>query len=259
MIIFIRILLFFFGSILVTDSVYLLSLKKIHLGILLPLIIGIIFLSTSLAWQTIQHYLKQHSLAKKLWKLAWYAFSIWTLTLMGFFWQLNHKTQYQHSTQDPKAIIVLGSGVSQGQPTPILAERLNTATKLAHEYPNAKIILTGGLDFNEKVSEAEVMSKYLKQKYQILNSRMILETESTSTELNLKNSTFLMQQQQINKKDRIAIVTSDFHTFRAQAIAKKQNFTNIVMVSAPTPKLTRYNAWIREYFAFISGKILKEY
>ena len=32
-----------------------------------------------------------------------------------------------------------------------------------------------------------------------------------------------------------------------------------MMVSAPTPLLIRYNAWLREYFAFISGWLLDEY
>ena len=31
------------------------------------------------------------------------------------------------------------------------------------------------------------------------------------------------------------------------------------MISAETPLNIRYNAWLREYFAFVSGWLLREY
>ncbi|MFX8461890.1 YdcF family protein, partial [Acinetobacter baumannii] len=31
------------------------------------------------------------------------------------------------------------------------------------------------------------------------------------------------------------------------------------MVAAETPLITRYNAWLREYFAYASGWLLNEY
>ena len=58
---------------------------------------------------------------------------------------------------------------------------------------------------------------------------------------------------------KIAIVTSDFHTLRAGAIAKKQGYRNFITVGAGTPITTRYNAWLREYFAYLSGWVLGEY
>lgn len=85
-----------------------------------------------------------------------------------------------------KAIIVLGSGVENGQPSAILAKRLDTAAPVALSQPHAKVVLTGGLDFSEKESEALVMSRYLEQHFHIAKERMILEDKSTSTELNLK-------------------------------------------------------------------------
>ena len=57
----------------------------------------------------------------------------------------------------------------------------------------------------------------------------------------------------------IIIVTSDFHTPRAAAIAKKQGYSNFTMLGSTTPISTRYNAWLREYFAYVSGWLLNEY
>ncbi|MFW1848931.1 YdcF family protein, partial [Acinetobacter oleivorans] len=99
---------------------------------------------------------------------------------------------------------------------------------------HAKVVLTGGLDFSEKESEALVMSRYLQQKYHIAKERIILEDKSTSTELNLKNSKPLLAQQHINLNQPLAIVTSDFHIPRAEAIAKKQGYTQVYGVAAET-------------------------
>lgn len=69
----------------------------------------------------------------------------------------------------------------------------------------------------------------------------------------------ILEQQGLNQHATLAIVTSDFHTLRAAAIARKQGYDHFQMISAPTPLSTRYNAWLREYFAYISGWVLKEY
>ena len=121
------------------------------------------------------------------------------------------------------------------------------------------MIVTGGLGLAQKQTEAQVMSLYLQQHYQINSNNIILEDQSTSTELNLKNSQPILIKHQISLNDPIAITTSDFHTPRAQAIARKQGYQNIHSYSANTPLETRYNAWLREYFAYISGWILGEY
>ena len=103
------------------------------------------------------------------------------------------------------------------------------------------------------------MSSYLQQNHHIPASQIILEDKSTSTELNLKNSQSLLEAQHINIQQPIAIVTSDFHTLRAAAIARKQGYRHISMLGASTPLATRYNAWLREYFAYASGWLLDEY
>lgn len=158
-----------------------------------------------------------------------------------------------------KAIIVLGSGVENGKPSAALAKRLDAAVPVAKTSPQALLILSGGLDFGERETEAVIMARYLQQHYAIPSSDMALEDQSTSTELNLKNSKAILVQHQINLTDPVAIVTSDFHTIRAAAIARKQGYQHVTMISAPTPLFMRYNAWLREYFAFLSGWVLNEY
>ena len=246
--------------ILVLDGLYLISLKKIHFGTVLPVVIGIILLGYALFYRWIQRKLTQHSNLKIYWRLGWGVFWLWCISLFCFFAYIHLGTQSQTSTQpNAKVVIVLGSGIENGLPSPTLAKRLDTAASYALQHPQSYLIVSGGPAFAEQLTEAQVMSNYLQQHYAIAASRIILETKSTSTALNLQNSQPLLHRLGTDKTQPIIVVTSDFHTLRAAAIAKRQGYTQFSMLSAPTPLYTRYNAWLREYFAYISGWLLNEY
>lgn len=119
--------------------------------------------------------------------------------------------------------------------------------------------MTGGLGLGQHSTEATVMAQYLINQHQVSSSKIMLEDQSTSTELNLKNSQAILKQHQINLSEPIAVVTSDFHCPRAERIAARQGYLHITCYGADTPLETRYNAWLREYFAYISGWVLGEY
>ena len=157
------------------------------------------------------------------------------------------------------AVIVLGSGTIDGKPTPTLASRLDTAAMLAEQQPQAIIITSGGVGYGRTRSEADIMATYLQQTRSIPPSRIYQEGKSTSTEENLAHSQTILAQQGIDNNAPIAIVTSDFHTVRAAAIATHQGYQQPIPLASPTPLSIRYNAWFREYFAFGSGWLLQEY
>lgn len=254
-----RIFLFCMGCILSINAFMLIAQKKIHLGIVLPLLIGLIFIIHALFWQGIQHYLKQHKILKKLWQGLWITFAIWLCSFLIFIGILLQNISQPTDDTQVKAIIVLGSGIEGNQPSPTLAKRLHRAAELAVQQKQALIIVSGGIGFTEKISEAEVMSSYLQTHYHISETRILKENQSTSTALNLQHSQSILTEHHITLTDPVAIVTSDFHTLRSQAIAHKQGYHHVIMLGAPTPLAIRYNAWLREYFAFISGWVLREY
>jgi uncharacterized SAM-binding protein YcdF (DUF218 family) len=254
-----RLSLFIIGLLLFLDGFILLLYKKIHLGTLLPLLIGLGFICTAIWGKVIQQYLAHHSKLKKLWRLGWSVFGIWLISLIGFFGYIHFKTQQNHAENGLDAIIVLGSGITQGKASPTLAKRLDRAGNIAQQQQQTSIIVSGGKDFGEIKTEAEIMSNYLEENYKIQPHRILQENKSTSTDLNLKNSQAILQQHDLSLNSKIAIVTSDFHTLRAAAIAKKQGYHNFITIGAETPLSTRYNAWLREYFAYISGWVLGEY
>ncbi|ATO19751.1 hypothetical protein BS636_08865 [Acinetobacter sp. LoGeW2-3] len=247
------------GLVLSADSLWLLSQDKIHLGILLPLVIGIFLIIYALFFPYFQQWQQQSRLCSNLWKWLWAGFFAWIASVLIFFGYIQCNINSDNTQQPTKAILVLGSGSENNKPSPTLQKRLDAAAEYAQFHPKALIIMTGGLSFKEKTTEAEIMQAYFKQTYPAVRNPIELEAQSTSTELNLLNSKKILNQHQINLNDPITIVTSDFHSIRARAIAKHQGYTQVISISAETPLYIRYNSWLREYFAFLSGWLLNEY
>lgn len=254
-----RSIVFTLGLVLFLDGLILILNGKIHLGIILPILIGIGLCIYVLYDQKIQYKLKNYQSIARLYRYAKTGFMLWLCSVIIFFLYLAKNIEHVQPHKEIKAMLVLGSGIINNQPTPALAARLDQAAQLHQQYPQALIIVTGGVGYAKQYSEAEVMSDYLQHKHHIAAQHIALEAQSTSTELNLKNSQAILKQHQLSPSSSIAIVTSDFHTLRAAAIARKQGYQDIHVVSAPTPLSIRYNAWLREYFAYLSGWILNEY
>lgn len=80
-----RIVFFLLGFVLFLDGFILILYKKIHLGTILPLLIGLVFITTAIWSQHIQQYLAQHLKLKKIWRLGWVLFTLWSVSLIGFF------------------------------------------------------------------------------------------------------------------------------------------------------------------------------
>lgn len=247
------------GSVMIAYSLVLLVQRKIHLGTLLPLAIGAALTGHGIYWQRLQNWLRQRPTWRRLWQGVWFGFGVWLASFIGFCLVLNQHLHHTPAVGTARAIMVLGSGFKNGQPTPTLAARLDRAALLANQAPHALIVLTGGGSRGDTQSEAEVMANYLHTRYGIAARRMALERQSTSTALNIANSLPILRAHGIMPTDPVVIVTSDFHTLRAQAIAQHQGLASVMMMDAPTPPVMRPAVWLREYFAFISGFLFKEF
>ena len=69
----------------------------------------------------------------------------------------------------------------------------------------------------------------------------------------------MLQARGLGANPAILVVSSDFHLLRASLIAKRSGLTNLRYAGSETPLYVRYNAMLREYFAFASGWLLGEY
>lgn len=154
--------------------------------------------------------------------------------------------------------MVLGSGTPRCQVSPTLAERLKVARQWAQRLPQAPVVVSGGKDLWLDCTESAVMQTWLVQ-HGVDATRIVQELRSTSTAENLQFSQALLAARGMDAAQPVLIVTSDFHQLRARWIARRAGFTQVRSAGGPTPLYLRGNAYLREYFAFISGWLLGEY
>lgn len=245
------------GALLVADALYLMAHRAFNFGVTLPLAIGAALLLLAVKWHAVHRRLSTSQALRRLWRAGWMAAFAWLCSVAVFFGVLARANPGSVG-QDPRALLVLGSGAPGGKASPVLAARLDLALAQAAKYPAIPVVVSGGVGFGETLSEGRVMGDYLRARG-LDAARMAQEEKSDSTHDNLRFSLPLLLQRGVSAQDPIQLVTSDFHTLRAQRIAWRAGYTQVTAVGAPTPLYVRYNAWLREYFAFISGFVLREY
>lgn len=255
---FVRALLAVVGLLLLVDALVLMCLGHFNVGVVLPAGLGAAALGLSWKWRAVQHWRAARPLHARLWSLAWAGLALWLISLFWFWSRLSGLGLSPQQVPPVQSIVVLGSGTLDGHPRPVLAARLDQAAQLAKLQPQALVAVCGGVDWGEKESEAEVMARYLQQRHGIAPQRLVLEKLSTSTELNLKLSRPLLAERGVAADAPMAMVSSDFHLMRAMDIAKRQDLPQVYPVAAETPLATRFNAWLREYFAMASSWLLGE-
>lgn len=151
-------------------------------------------------------------------------------------------TQFQsHGPKGLDYIIVLGAQVRDDGPSVVLRYRLDRAVAYLEENPETKVIVSGGKGSNEKESEASVMKVYLMEQG-VDESRIIPEDASKNTKENIQNSSQLLDK----SKDRVGIVTNNFHVYRGLSIAKKQGYAHAYGVAASSSAPYLFNNMLRE-------------
>lgn len=120
--------------------------------------------------------------------------------------------------KDDSTLVVLGCKVIGNSPSLMLRERLDAALLYLNEHPDAPCILSGGKGTDEDISEAQCMFDYLTANG-IAGERLTMEDRSTSTRENIEYSNELRNSEGLGNS--IAIVTNEFHEYRAAMIAKK--------------------------------------
>ena len=152
------------------------------------------------------------------------------------------------------AVIVLGAGVNGETPSLILWSRITAAAAYLEGHPDVPVVLSGGQGPGEAISEAACMRRELTARG-VEEDRLLLEDRSTSTAENFAFSKELLEAHGIDTDTAvIAVVTSDFHCFRAHLIARRAGLTVIDVPAEVDWLLLNANYYIREFFAL--GKTL---
>lgn len=155
----------------------------------------------------------------------------------------------QSDNREADYAIVLGAAVVGETPSRVLADRLESAITYAKSYPDAKIIVSGGQGVGETVSEAEAMRLYLESRG-ISPERIIVEDRSGNTRENISFSKQLIDGRESDPYT-VAIITNEFHLYRAKWIAKKLGMETIGISVSTYPWPLRMNYYFREIFSML--------
>ena len=159
--------------------------------------------------------------------------------------------------KNPEApyLIVLGAGVDGTVPSVSLSNRLEAARLYLETYPEARAIVSGGQGPGEFVSEAECMRLWLISNG-ISDERIIIEDKSTSTEENIENSLAIMYTFSNNQMNKVAIVSSEYHLYRAKYMAREEDALPFGVAAHTSYPVLMVNYFIREALAVLAMWIM---
>ena len=148
------------------------------------------------------------------------------------------------------AVIVLGAGVNGETPSAALWSRIRAAEDYLEIHPDVPVVLSGGQGAGEAIRRA------LWKEDRAENARLLLEERSTNTAENFRFSKALLEEWGLDTGTAtIAVVTNDFHCFRAHMIARRQGLKTIdVPAELPWWWLTA-NYYLREAFAVVKTSL----
>lgn len=150
-------------------------------------------------------------------------------------------------------LIILGAQVRGTKISNSLKRRLDAGIEYLEEYPETIVIVSGGQGKGEAISEAEAMEAYL-VKHKIALKQILREDISTSTWENLKYSRQLMQ----DTSASVAIVTNNFHLYRAMKMAKTIGFPYVFGIAATAHPILQVNYLARECIAVLWMRMRKK-
>ena len=149
---------------------------------------------------------------------------------------------------DADYLLVLGAKVRQNGPSLSLRNRIDAAYQYLTDHPDAVAILSGGQGPDEPTSEAQCMQDVLID-LGIDPDRLWLEDQSTSTWENFTFSLTLIAEKTGRTPEQMAVVTSEYHLYRAGLFARRLGQEPLGVPAPTTLPVLKLNYFIREAVA----------
>lgn len=148
-------------------------------------------------------------------------------------------------------VVLLGCKINGQRPSLSLAGRLDAACEFLKENKETKVIVSGGQGWDEDISEAYVMKKYLVESG-IDEERIFMEEKSVNTDENIKFSGEIIKANGLPEK--MYIVTDTFHSYRAYLFAEKNGYkAGNISADIYWPLFGEY--WVRDILGVLHMKL----
>ena len=240
----IRISLIVIGALLVAYTLFAATVCNFTLGLVMPAMIGLPLLLIGIFWQPCALFFAQ-GFGKAV---KWMIIGGYAAFLVTFAVVVSLIAGRAADAPKPGAdcVIVLGAAVRGDVPSATFRARLDCAYDYLAGNPGTSVIVTGGKGQGEHVTEAEAARVYLVGRG-LEPERIYMEDKSTSTQENLLFAKEILNEN-FEEDARLVLVSSDFHLYRAQLVARSMDLDVETMGNASIPYLIP-NFYLREYVA----------
>ena len=152
--------------------------------------------------------------------------------------------------KDPESeyVLVLGAGVNGTVPSRSLYQRLLATYDYMTQYPDSICIVSGGQGPGEDMTEALCMYNWLTERG-IDPVRIWQEDKATSTQENIAFTLNLIEEKTGERPTTMAILSSEYHLYRAGLMAEDQGITMLGYPAKTRPLPLRWHYAFREMFA----------
>lgn len=148
------------------------------------------------------------------------------------------------------AIVVMGAAQWNGVPSPVLARRLDHAADLYAQGVAPVVIVTGGKQVGDRVTQGYAGYRYLRSKG-VPDEAIKVEVDGTNSFEELSASAAILRR--AGAGDDVVIVTDRYHALRAQEIAEEVGLRAGVSPTGTTGSVGQY---ARETAAVAIGRIV---
>lgn len=238
------VLLIIAGVIFTIYGLILCTLSNFNLGVVMTAGIGFYILFSGIFYNCIKTFVSK-GFGKAIGIILAVLICI-EIALVGFI-AIYGQTDNIHYNED--AVIILGAGIRGDRVTLPLKLRLDKAIEYHHKNPDVIIVVTGGQGFQETVTEAYAMKKYLVENG-IDEDTILMEEKATSTNENMRFSKLLLDKY-FEKDYKTVVITNNFHIYRGVAIAKAEGLANVYHMHCGLQWYNLIPCYLRESLAVL--------
>ena len=156
--------------------------------------------------------------------------------------------------QPAQAIVVFGTAQYDGEPSPVLAARLDHAVDLYERHLAPVVVVTGGNQPGDRFTEAAASANYLLERG-IPDEDVLREVSGTSSWQSLAAVTVFLEEREIKE---VLLVSDPFHSLRIGAMADELGLDAHISPTRTSPisGATEVRYMARETVAVALGRII---